>query len=69
MVGNGARWCPTPPPSSVLPTLGCHSLHPPGLRNNLVKRKKFPRVAKFRSELQALEKGEEAGTAQAVSVG
>lgn len=34
-----------------------------------MKCKKFPSVAKSRSELGAFEKGEEAGTAQAVSLG
>lgn len=69
MVRNGVWWCPTPFPLSVLPTPDCLSLHPPALQNNLVKCKKFPSVAKSCSELEALEKGEEAGTAQAVSPG
>lgn len=59
MIRNGAWWCPTPAPS-VLPTPDW---------NNSVKCKKFLSVAKSRSGLRAFQKGEEAGTAQAVSLG
>lgn len=46
------------------PLLCCLSSHPPALPNNSVKCKKLPSVAKSCSELQALEKGEETGSAQ-----